>query len=48
MFVCSYMYQGFIQDFKLGGGNPSFLAPPVYTFSEVDSDAFWVEKKTGA
>ena len=61
--VYRYPHQGFIQDFKLGGGNPCFVearqtrgvwghAPPrkflIFTFSVVDSDAFWVEKKTGA
>ena len=54
--------QGFIQDFKLGGGNPCFVearqtrgvwghAPPrkflIFTFSEVDSDAFWVVARCG-
>ena len=62
--VCVCMYirvQGFIQDFKLGGGNPCFVearqtrgvwgaCPPrkflIFTFSEVDSDAFLGRKKT--
>ena len=51
--------QGFIQDFKLGGGNPCFdearqtrgVCPPrkflIFTFSEVDSDAFWVVARCG-
>ena len=46
-------YQGFILDFKLGGGNPCFLGvcPPrkflIFTFSEVASDAFWVVARCG-